>query len=127
MPKTAYTAWRADDFPKRQREIISVRWSPKRLCIEVAEAWNRPPSLAIGFQFPRAYQGIDEGYRLRDIPIGEALIYHAGSSDYLTAFLENSAHTMDNIGILHWLIISANQCVDVLSESEPVVTQFDQT
>ena len=124
MSNTSYTPWRPDEFPMRHREIVAVAWGPGGLRIEVADAWKEPPSLAITFKFPRAYQGIDEGYRLLDIPIGQALIYSAAKSHYLATFLSNASGTMDNMGVLHWVIVSANECVDVLSEREPVVSEL---
>jgi hypothetical protein len=31
------------------------------------------------------------------------------------------AGTLDNIDVIHWLVTSGNECVDVISEREPTV------
>src|SRR5262245_38552578 len=124
MTRTSYTPWRATDLPSRTREIVAVHWNGE-LRIEIAEAPNAPPTLAVTFRLPRAFQGIDEGYRLRDMPVGDALIYVAATSPYLAAFRENAATTMDNFPLRHWVVVSCNECIDVLSEEEPQVLSHD--
>jgi diadenosine tetraphosphate (Ap4A) HIT family hydrolase len=123
--RSSYQPWRPDQFPRLGREIAGAVWHPNGdLEIEVAEADARAPSLAITFASTRAYQGVDEGLRLRDSPDWSqvrALIYRSRNSPYLLRFRENAAGTMDNFGLTHWLVASCNECVDVITECEPVV------
>jgi hypothetical protein len=120
MNKVHYEPWRQSEWPRLQREVVGIHWE-SGVRIDVAESWGVPASIEIMFPRTKAFQGIDEGYRLRDIPIGSALIYVARESPYLAAFRHNASNTMDSFPLLHWLVISANQCVDVLSEGEPEV------
>src|SRR6266581_8914349 len=117
-----YQPWRSAEYPRLEREITSLHWlMAEGLQIEVSEHYLEPACLRIRFPLVRAFQAIDEGYRLQDIAIGDALIYSSGSSRYLQAFRANAASTMDNFPLLHWFIISANQCMDAISENEPEV------
>jgi len=34
---------------------------------------------------------------------------------------ENTAGMLDNIDVVHWVITSSNECVDVITEREPTV------
>jgi hypothetical protein len=122
-PQQHYQPWRADQYPRLYREVVAVNWaaSSARMTIDVAERFSEPPCLRISFERERAFQGIDEGYRLLDIAIGDALIYFSRNSPYLARFRQNASSTMDNFPLTHWLIVSRNQCVDVLCESEPLV------
>ena len=120
MNEVHYEPWRQSEWPRLKREVVGVHWRSE-VRIEVAESWGGPLSIEILFSLPRAFQAIDEGYRLRDIPVGNALIYTAQESPYLVAFRHNASGTMDSIPLIHWLVISANQCIDVLSEREPEV------
>jgi hypothetical protein len=121
MTNTTYTPWRETEWPRLDREITAVHWQGGKLQIDIAQSHAQAPSIMIRFDIERAFQGIDEGYRLRDIPLGKALIYCTTGSPYLKAFRANAAATMDNFPLRHWIIVSANQCVDVLSENEPLV------
>jgi hypothetical protein len=120
MNEVQYEPWRQSEWPRLKREVVCLHWG-SGVRIEVAESWGGPPSIEILFSLARAFQGIDEGYRLRDIPVGAALIYTARESPYLFAFRHNASGTMDSVPLIHWLVISANQCIDVLSEREPEV------
>jgi hypothetical protein len=94
------------------------------LRIDLSEDSARVPTLAVSFDLVRAYQGIDEGHRLLDSPdwSGErALIYSSRTSAYLAAVRRNAAGMLDNIDLVHWMIASCNECVDVISEHESIV------
>jgi hypothetical protein len=104
------------------RDVCGVHWNPGRgLRIVVTAESGNLPGVRIDFALPRAFQGVDEGYRLKEIPIGTALIYRSDRSAYLEQFKENAVGTMDNFPLTHWMIVSCNQCLDVISESEPSV------
>jgi hypothetical protein len=122
----SFVPWNASEYPLRSREIVDIRWGARPgLQIDIAEAFGKPPSMQITFTQVYAFEGIDEGYRLRDTAVGTALIYSRNNSPYIARFRENAAHTMDRMPMTHWLVISANQCIDVLSEVEPKLTFLD--
>jgi len=125
MKQDTYQPWRPEQFPRVGREIVAVRWHPSgELKIEVAEAGADAPSLAVTFAHTQAYQGVDEGLRLLDSPDWSqvrALIYCSRNSPYLLRFRENAAGTMDNFPLTHWLVASGNECVDVITECEPII------
>jgi hypothetical protein len=119
-----YEPWRLVEFPLLEREIVRVTSLHGRLQIETSEDGVQPPTIAVSFGLVRAYQGLDEGYRLLDSPdwsAARALIYFSRSSPYLVSIRENAAGTLDNIDLVHWMIASCNECVDVISECEPSV------
>ena len=121
MSEVVYEPWRPDEYPRLPHAMLSAFTGTLDAGSELycpVENDNNLPGLRIDFEYPRAFQGIDEGYRLADIPIGTALIYRSGRSSYLARFRENAAGTMDSFPLMHWVIVSCNQCVDVVSESE---------
>lgn len=95
------------------------------LRIGVAEGLSGAIRVWIEFAPDRAFQCIDEGYRLRSIAIGPGLIWRVHNSDYIRKFRQSAAGTMDSFPLTHWFLKSGNQCVDVLSESEPVLRFTD--
>lgn len=123
MGDSVYEPWRPDEYPRLTRDVFGIHWNPGRglRIVLTAHNDNLLPGLRIDFAHPHAFQGIDEGYRLADIPIGTALVYRSDRSPYLTRFRENAAGTMDRFPLIHWMIVSCNQCLDVLSESEPSI------
>ena len=125
MKASPYVPWRGDDYPRSTRDITDISWDHLGvLKIDVSGDTSETPSISICFpKCVRAVQAIDEGYRLRDIPLGSALIYVAKDSPYLRAFRTNAATTMDNFPLLHWFVVSCNLCVDVISECEPTIVQ----
>jgi hypothetical protein len=124
MDRDTYQPWRPEEFPRLKREIVAVTWTGNgELIIEIAEIADRL-SLTVRFPNTRAYQGIDEGLRLLDSPDWSsvrALIYYSRTSPYLARFRENAAGTMDNFPLIHWMVASCNECVDVISESDPTI------
>lgn len=120
-----YQPWHPAKHPRLKREIIGVAWLPDRLRIEISEGGVQAPTLAVSFDVVRAYQGLDEGYRLLDSPDWSAarpLIYFSRSSPYLASVRHNAGGMLDNIDVIHWMIASCNECVDVISECEPTVS-----
>jgi hypothetical protein len=126
----AYQPWNPEKFPRLRREIVAVTWTGSgELRIEITEGSADVPSLILTFPHTRAYQGIDEGLRLLDSPDWSsvrALIYSSRSSPYLARFRENAAGMMDTFPLTHWLVASCNECVDVITVSEPTVVAIEQ-
>src|SRR6266704_2991828 len=125
MTQSRYEPWQPERFPRLNREIVLVKWNAGDLRIEIAESYSHPPSIALTFPHTRAYQGIDEGFRLQDSPDWSsvrALIYSSRTSPYIERFRENAAGTMDNFPLIHWVVASCNECVDVITEAEPIVS-----
>ena len=100
---------------------MRVTWTPTDFSIDIADGFRSPVSMRITFSVVHAFQGIDEGFRLADIPVGDALVYSTPNSRYLTAFRENAATAMDSTLLIHWIVVSGNQCVNVLSETSPAI------
>lgn len=125
MNQDMYQPWRSEEFPRLKREIVTVNWTASaELRIEITESDANLASLVLTFPHTRAYQGIDEGLRLLDSPDWSsvrALIYYTRTSRYLSRFRENAAGTMDNFPLIHWMVASCNECVDVITESEPTI------
>ncbi len=123
MSELVYEPWRPEEYPRLTRDVFGIHWNPGHglRIVLTAQKDNNLPGLRIDFEYLRAFQGIDEGYRLADVPIGTALIYRSARSSYLARFRENAARTMDSFPLMHWIIVSCNQCVDVISESEPSI------
>lgn len=120
MREQDFELWRAidEDFVP---DIVDVHWSlyePFR--IVVADENSGVVRLRIRFDFPRAVQCVDEGYRLNSGPTAVG-IWRARKSDYIAEFRRSASGTMDSFPLNNWLVMSANQCVDVMSEADPVL------
>jgi len=105
-------------------DIVSVLWSQYGdgdLLLSVAPASSQSVTLEIRFKLIKAFQCIDEGYRWAEVPTAGGLIYTVENSRYLPYFRLGAATVMDKYPLRHWIVVSRNQCVDVLVESEPIV------
>lgn len=123
MTDVVYEPWRAGEYQRLTRDVFGIHWNAGRgLRISMTAQDKGLPGLRIDFAYPRALQAIDVGYRLADIPIGESLLYRSERSAYLARFRENAAGTMENFPLVHWMVVSCNLCVDVLSECEPSIS-----
>src|SRR5690606_11345569 len=125
MSTSRYRPKNPGAYPRADREVVGIHWSADELLVRVTS-----PSLglkALDVVFPihlaRSFRGVDEGYRLLDIPIGDDLIYCALESPYLADFLRDASGTMDTMGLRHWVVVSCNMTVDILSEAEPSVRE----
>jgi hypothetical protein len=120
MTASNYELWEFPGVSFTDPEIVDVQWSVEAgLRIGVAEGLNAPVSAWIEFDLNRAFQGIDDGYRLQSGPTERGLLWRVHDSEYLREFRRAAAGTMDNFPLTHWLLISGNQCVDVISDGEP--------
>jgi hypothetical protein len=126
MSEETFELWELPGCNFLKAEILEVNWSmDEGLRIGVAEGLSGTIRVWIEFAPDRAFQCIDEGYRLRSIAIGPGLIWRVHNSDYIRKFRQSAAGTMDSFPLTHWFLKSGNQCVDVLSESEPVIRFTD--
>jgi hypothetical protein len=122
-----YVPWAPDGvtLPHRDTvEIVSVVWSQEGdgdLLISVASASSLSVNLEIRFRLIKAFQCVDEGYRWAEIPTADSLIYTVENSRYLPYFRLGAATIMDSFPLRHWIVVSRNQCVDVLVDSEAKV------
>ncbi|HEY5758453.1 MAG TPA: hypothetical protein VIU34_21650 [Steroidobacter sp.] len=122
MSEETFELWKPTEGHFKRPEILEVNWSMQDgLRIGVAEGSSDSIRAWISFAPDRAFQCIDEGCRLRSIPIEAGLIWRVHNSEYIAAFKRSAAGTMDSFPLTHWLVVSGNQCVDVLSESEPTL------
>jgi hypothetical protein len=112
-------------YPRGDRDVVGIHWNGHELSVRVASPSPGLKDLNIVFpiHLARSFRGVDEGYRLIDIPIGDDLIYCALESPYLADFLRDASGTMDSMGLRHWVVVSCNMTVDILSEAEPSILE----
>ena len=120
-----YIAWKPQEFREADLDVISVIFDAQGLRILLQPEGRSSNSVELEFSFPRAYCGIDEGYRLatfgdREFD-GQSTVYRVENSEFLERFRKESLGTMDDFPLVHWFIASENECVDVLSENEPKI------
>lgn len=124
MNMERFTEWRSDIEVPEKPEIIEVRWlMAGALSILVAPAPSDRACLCVTFGRPCAFQVKDEGYRLSRVPGHPGFIWKVERSCYVASFREDAETTMDSYPLQHWLVMSNNQCVDVLCDNDPVVTE----
>ena len=79
----------------------------------------------VRFALPRAHRAIDEGYRPFRLQIPEAeplaFVYFTRNSDLIREFIRMKPDVWHGFDLVHWLVPSANMCVDVISEVEPTL------
>lgn len=126
MSEQTFELWEPQGCQLQSPEGLEVRWSANDgLQIGVADGLSGAVCLWIAFTLDRAFQCIDEGYRLRSLPTQRGIIWRVQDSEYIREFRRSAAGTMDSFPLIHWLVVSGNQCVDVLSESAPVLRFTD--
>ena len=120
-------AWKTDGAPLELMDVSSLVHDDAgfRILLTAFPPTRDPRILEVRFDLPRAYRVIDEGYRLAQADLFKAathsLIYKVENSEFLAEFHRLSLGILQTFGIAHYLIVSANDCVDVLSETEPIV------
>lgn len=85
--------------------------------------------LEIRFDYPLAYRKIDEGdflrtlKRLRGRP--RAIAYEVVHSEFLHWYHDETLGVSERRSVRHFVFLSDNDCIEVLSEERPVVVLID--
>lgn len=97
MSKETFELWKPTEGHVQNPEILEVNWSMEDgLRVGVAEVLSGPIRVWVEFAPERAFQCIDEGYRLRSIPTAPGLIWRVHDSEYIAAFRGAAAGTMNS-------------------------------
>lgn len=123
-------------------ENIFVRWDPlddipetlncegihddyEGFRILLKDAGGSGAVLRIKFDFLRSYRKSDEGDLLKTISnnrhIGKSTLFLVENSSYVNWFHEETIGIHLNRVIKHYAIYTSNDCIDVLSDAEPIV------
>lgn len=85
--------------------------------------------LEVAFAYPLAYRWVDEGDFLRTfavLPIDPyVVIYEAFNSEFLKWYLEETCGVSEWRSVRHFIFLSSNDCIEVLSEEPPSIKHID--
>lgn len=88
------------------------------------------PMLRISFESVLAYRNIDEGSLLKTLNLLKdcepSSFYLVQNSTWLVWFHEESYGMYEDRHIVHYAIFTSHDCIDVLSEYEPVVEWLNE-
>ncbi|MCI5141352.1 MAG: hypothetical protein D3909_06440 [Candidatus Electrothrix sp. ATG1] len=81
------------------------------------------PLLRITFDPALTYRNIDEGSLLRSLEWADGQanypLFIVENSDWVEWFHKESCGTYEESNIIHYAIITPNDCIDILAEFEP--------
>jgi hypothetical protein len=81
------------------------------------------PTFRLAFDSPLAYRNIDEGRLLRTLNLikdrEKASLYEVKNSPWVKWFHDESLGIYEGRDLIHYAIITANDCIDVLTEFAP--------
>lgn len=110
------------DFTFQDSLLNDFRYSSGSLELTLSNN-NGNMKLKLSFDWVHSFRLTDEGdlLKMQDEQQGNMLtgIYLVENSSYLRWFNEQSADVHINEGIIHYLIITTNDVVDVLSSEKP--------
>lgn len=88
--------------------------------------------LQVSFAYPLAYRRIDEGDFLRTLgvlPTDPAgcyySVYEVFNSEFLRWYSEEAYGIPESWNVRHFIFLSADDCIEVLSVDPPLYTQID--
>jgi hypothetical protein len=120
-----HIAWRPDDLHSSEMNIVSLTDDAAgfRILLQSFPPSSSSRMLQIRFEVLRAYRVIDEGDRVGQPfrPDRHSLIYKVENSMFLDEFHRLSAGMLRTFDLVHYFIVSVNDCVDVLAETEPTL------
>ncbi len=123
--KILYQKWTPlESIPDRLHcEAIHDDYEGFRILLRGEEANSR--TLRLVFESPLAYRNIDEGSLLRTLNLikdrEKSSLYIVGNSPWVKWFHEESLGIYEGRKLIHYALITANDCIDVLTEFEPQV------
>lgn len=124
--KEIFIPYISDNLPQNAY-IIGLQDNSNGLSIFIGDDDKKEEVVTeINFKYPEAYMNIDEGCRLTLLdnlpPPPLCTIYKIENSKFLEFFhRENKYLYVGFKNITHYLILTSDDCIDVLSEVEPTV------
>ena len=121
--KVLYQKWNPlESIPDRLHcEAVHDDYEGFRILLRGEEANSHTFRLA--FDSPLAYRNIDEGNMLRTLNLikerEKASLYIVKNSAWVKWFHEESLGIYEGHNLIHYALITANDCIDVLTEFEP--------
>lgn len=116
-----------DGFCFKNRLLVNFRYSSGALQITLSSTQeNKIDEIDIVFDWVHSFRVTDEGdlLKLQDELSGQMLtgIYVVEGSGYLSWFNNQSANIHDNDEIVHYLIVTNEDVIDVLSSVKPLIS-----
>ncbi len=131
-----YQPWRPELWSDGGYELLSLTDDEHGLTIRLDHypADGGRSVFEIAFPARRAYRTIDEGFRLKQWDKSwEATrsksscpLLTVADSDFLAEFHELSLHTLSGTPLVHYFVVTNNDCIDVLADAEPRVRRLDR-
>jgi hypothetical protein len=113
----SYQPWKEGTFPKGRSDMESLLDGPNGLEIDLI-FYDVNQIVTVKFEYADVYRVIDEGYRLKQLehlplPMKETL-YIVSQSDMVQELMDEACGTLDNVSIVHYFIVTDNDCIDVI-------------
>jgi len=126
MKKPSYEVWEVIEGRTDLRvslEALIDDWEGFRLLLR---DFQTDRMIRIAFPSVIAYQTRDEsdldGESARSTGLKRGSFYQSINSEFLDRFVADSARTPENV--VHFLVVTNSDCVDVLTSGRPVVTRL---
>jgi hypothetical protein len=125
MSKDQYIKWEPiENIPTRLYcEALHDDYEGFRIILRGEAKDSR--TLRITFDLPLAYRNMDEGSLLKSLKNiktpGDSSLYFVNDSSWIEWFHQESCGIYKGKNIIHYAIITPNDCIDVLSEYAPNV------
>ncbi len=130
-----YRPWKPELWSDGGYELLSLTDDERGLLIRLDHyaADGARAVYEIAFPARRAYRTIDEGFRLKAWDESwetarsgsNCPVLIVGDSDFLAEFHELSLHVLAGTPLVHYFVVTNNDCVDVLADTEPRVRKLD--
>lgn len=131
-----YRPWKPELWSEGGYELLSLTDDERGLliCLDHYAADGGRSVYEIAFPARRAYRTIDEGFRLRQWDkswettrsSSSSPVLTVADSEFLAEFHELSLHVLAGTPLIHYFVVTNNDCVDVLADGEPQVRQLDR-
>lgn len=113
-----------DSFCLQGRKLVDFKYSSGTLSLVLSS--DKEGMIKVVFDWAHSFRVTDEGdlLKMQDELNGKMTtgIYIVGESNYLTWFNEQSFSIHDDESINHYLIVTGDDVIDVLSSVSPVIT-----
>jgi hypothetical protein len=107
-------------------EVVSLQDEDEGLCLVLANAETHEAVVKLVFEDFVGYRNVSESFRTRtwlsqDLGGLSSLLIVEGSL-WLAWLCEESRHVLDEAALTHYAIYTMDDCIDVATRSEPIVT-----